>query len=75
MEQPAERTWTIVLRNPNPVKNANARIATPRGKSGKQRYVIEFAKQKDDFWYYLLIREGDAGRLRIDRVRLESVSG
>ena len=71
MEQPGTRTWTIVLRNPDPLKNANARIATPRGKSGKQRYVIEFAKQGDDFRYYLLIREGEAGRLRINYARLE----
>lgn len=75
MEQFGERTWTIVLRNPKPVKNANARIATPRGSSGKQRYVIEFAKQKDDFRYYLLIREGGAGRLRIRRARLERIPG
>ena len=71
MDQPGTRTWTIVLRNPDPLKNANARIATPRGKSGKQRYVIEFAKQGDDFRYYLLIREGEAGRLRINYARLE----
>jgi hypothetical protein len=75
MEQFGERTWTVVLRNPNPLKNANARIATPRGRSGKQRYVIEFAKQKDDFRYYLLIREGGAGKLRINRARLERIPG
>lgn len=75
MEQPGERTWTIVLRNPDPLKNANARIATPRGKSGRQRYVIEFAKQEDGFSYYLLIREGGSGRLRINYARIERLPG
>ena len=71
MDQPGVRTWTIVLRNPDPLKNANARIATPQGNSGRQRYVIEFTKPKDNFFYYLLIREGGAGRLRINYARIE----
>ena len=30
-EQEGPRTWTLVLRHPEPLMNANARIATPRG--------------------------------------------
>lgn len=73
MEQQGAKTWTILLRCPNPRNNANARIATPRGISGKQRYVIEFVKKNDLFYYYLLIREGGAGRLRINHARLERI--
>ena len=71
MEQTAEKTWTLVLRNPEPLKNANARIATPTGASGRQRYVIEFAKQGPDCRYYLLVREGGAGRIRFSHARIE----
>jgi hypothetical protein len=74
-KQPAVRTWTLVLRNPDPLKNANARIATPRGESGKMRYVIEFTKGKPDFFYYLLVREGSAGSIRFNHVRLEKLVG
>jgi hypothetical protein len=73
MEQQGAKTWTILLRCPNPRKNANARVATPRGISGKQRYVIEFVKKNDLFYYYLLIREGGVGRLRINHARLERI--
>lgn len=71
MKQPGSRFWTVVLRNPVPVENANNRIATPAGDSGVQRYVIEFAKRKDFHNYYLLIREGHAGEIRFNYVRIE----
>jgi hypothetical protein len=64
-------TWTMVLRNPNPRKNAHGRITTPDGDSGSIRYVIDFEKEKAGFAYYLLVREGGAGRIRFDRVRIE----
>ena len=70
-EQGEESTWTLVLRNPQPLENANFRIATPTGKSGRSRYVIEFAKQEDFFRYYLLVREGGAGRIRFNNVKVE----
>ena len=70
-KQTAVRTWTLVLRNPKPLKNANARIATPAGESGKMRYVIEFTKGNPDFFYYLLVREGGSGSIRFNHVKIE----
>ena len=72
-EQESVRTWTLVLRNPKPMENANERIATPEGKSGKMRYVIEFEKRRDDFDYYFLVREGDKGRIRFNHIKIERI--
>ena len=70
--QPDPRTWTLVLRYPGPpLKNANARIATPRGESGKTRYVIEFTEEHQGRNYYLLVREGGKGKIRFGNVKLE----
>ena len=65
--------WTIVLRNPVPLKNANNRIRTLGGKAENQRYVIEFAKRREDFFYDLLIREGGPGKIRFNYVKLEKL--
>lgn len=65
--------WTLVLRNPVPLKNANNRLLTLGGKAEKQRYVIEFAKRREDFHYDLLIREGGPGRIRFHYVKLEKI--
>ena len=74
MKQPGkERQWTLVLRNPKPLQNANARIATPQGDSGVQRYVIEISKQEDLFNYYLLVREGLPGEIRFNYVKIEKL--
>ncbi len=70
-QQNGVRTWTLVLRNPNPLRNANARIATPRGDSGKMRYLIEFDKTNPGFFYYFLVREGSAGKIRFNHVKIE----
>lgn len=71
MKQSELRGWTIVLRNPTPLVNANARIQTPPGDSGVSRYVIEFAKQGDNYKYYLLVREGENGKIRFDKIKIE----
>ena len=71
MKQSDLRGWTMVLRNPVPLVNANARIQTPPGDNGVSRYVIEFAKQGDAYKYYLLIREGENGKIRFDRIKIE----
>ena len=63
--------WTMVLRNRTPLENAVPRIATPPGDSGVQRYVMEFTKPNAARTYALLVREGDAGRIRFNRVRIE----
>ncbi len=73
MEQDGPRTWTLVLRHPEPLTNANARIATPIGASGLSRYVIEFARRDPAHNYYLLVREGGPGRIRFKSVRIERV--
>ena len=72
-EQVGPRTWTLVLRHPEPLMNANARIATPRGASGPARYVIEFMRHSPAHNFYLLVREGGPGRIRFKSVRIERV--
>ena len=72
-EQEGPRTWTLVLRHPGPLANANARIATPTGASGLSRYVIEFVRRDPAHNYYLLVREGGPGRIRFNSVRIERV--
>jgi len=66
--------WTLVLRNPKPLKNATGRVSTPSGDSGMLRYVFEFEKLASDHDYYLLVREGCAGKIRFGRIRIERVS-
>ena len=66
-------TWTMVLRNPNPLKNANNRIMTPSGDSGSLRYIIDFSKVSASHFYYLLVREGGAGKIRFNYVRIERI--
>ena len=63
--------WTVVLRNPVPLANANDRISTLKGDPGMLRYVIDFVKAKDYFNYYLLIREGGSGKIKFDYVKVE----
>lgn len=67
-------TWTMVLRNPKPLKNAMRRVSTPFGDSGMMRYVFDFEKSAENHDYYLLVREGCAGRIRFGRIRIERVS-
>ena len=74
-KQGGPRTWTLVLRNPKPMKNANARIATPLGDSGKMRYVIEFGKTRPDLHFALLVQEGGKGSIRFNRVKIEYAKG
>ena len=71
--QSRSKQWTLVLRNPVPLKNANYRIATAPGNSGMQRYVIEFTKPRDNFYYYFLIREGNKGKIKFDYVKIEKI--
>ena len=66
------RQWTILLRNPVPVENANHRIYTFSGEC-VNRYVIDFRMQNAAYKYYLLIREGDAGKLRFNYIKLEQL--
>ena len=70
-EQGEEPCWTFVLRNRKPLNNAKARISTPPGKSGSMRYVLEFAKGEASYTYDLLVREGGAGRIRFDYIKIE----
>ena len=66
------RQWTILLRNPVPVVNANYRIYTFSGEC-VNRYVIDFRMQNAAYKYYLLIREGEAGKLRFNYIKLEQL--
>ena len=71
--QDKDTPWTLTLRNAVPLRNATNRIPTAGGDSGMQRYVIEFAKGRDDFNYYLLIREGKKGKVKFDYVKIERI--
>ena len=71
--QEHEPCWTIVLRNPKPLRNATNRISTPPGDSGVQRYVIEFVKPNKAYSYFLLIRDGSGGKVRFERARIERI--
>ena len=68
-------TWTIVPRNPKPLRNATGRLATPPGDSGLLRYVIDFTKLSEKHAYYLLIREGGEGKIRFGKIRVERMQG
>ena len=63
--------WTLVLRNPEPLRNANNRIDSHGGDSGLCRYVIDFTKKRDSFDYYFLIREGASGLVKFNYVKIE----
>ena len=69
--QTSDKGWTMVLRNPVPLKNGNNRIQMPCGKVDGQRYVIELGKASPKFFYDLLIREGGPGAIRFKYVKLE----
>ena len=71
--QEHEPCWTIVLRNPKPLRNATNRISTPPGDSGVQRYVIEFVKPNKAYSYFLLVRDGAGGKVRFERARIERI--
>ena len=71
--QEKDPCWTIVLRNRTPLSNAVARIATPVGDSGVQRYVMEFAKPDAAYTYALLVREGTGGRIHFEHVKIERI--
>ena len=66
------RQWTLVLRNPKPLSNAAKRIYTFNGES-INRYVINFRMSNPDYRYYLLIREGDTGKIRFNYIKLEMI--
>ena len=66
--------WTLVLRNPKPEVNARARLYTQNGDVGVRRYVIEFTKMADEYDYYFLVREGAAGEVRFDYVKIEKLN-
>ena len=66
-----DSSWTMVLRNPKPLKNGNNRLKTLGGEVENQRYVIELGKQNAKFHYDLLIREGGPGDIRFNYVKIE----
>jgi len=72
-EQTTPRTWTLNLLNLDPVFAACARVATPEGKSGKTRYVMEFAKRSAQHAYHLMVGEGKRGRIRFDHLKVERI--
>ena len=70
-EQGDSRSWSMTIRNPTPLTNGHARLYTMVGKPGSMRYVVEFKKGRANYDFYLLFREGPAGRIRFDRIRVE----
>ena len=51
----------------------NKRVLTPDGDSGNMRYVIEFKKQATDDNPFLLLREGDSGKIRFNGIKIEKL--
>ena len=72
-EQGDRRSWSMTMRHPKPISNGHNRLYTMPGKQGSMRYVVEFRKPYANYDYYLLFREGPAGRIRFDRVRVEKL--
>ncbi len=71
VRQSPGHAWTMVLRNPRPVQNANNRLCLAGGNTAGYRYVIEFGKRKAGYFYDLLIREGAPGEIRFKYVKIE----
>ena len=65
--------WTMVMRNPSPLRNVTDRLYTCTGDSGVQRYVFEFTKSKPEHKYYLLIREGGVGKIKFNYIKVERI--
>ena len=63
--------WTMVLRCPKPLLNANNRMNLEDGDTANRRYVIEFGKRNPRHFYHLLIREGAPGLIRFNYVKIE----
>ena len=74
-EQPEWQSWTMVMRYPKNRTNGHCRISTVPGRPGRQRYVCDFTKRSAEQFFYLLLREGEAGRVRFDSVRVERLGG
>ena len=73
-EQSGDKNYSLVLRDPRSVQNAAARVYTPFGNSGRMRYVIEFSKRRAESCFDLLIREGIFGKVKFNRIRIESLT-
>ena len=73
VRQSAGKNWTMVLRNPKPLHNANNRLCIEGGDAANCRYVIEFGKRSEKYFYDLLIREGAPGLIRFNYVKIEKL--
>ena len=73
VRQSLGHNWTMVLRCPKPLQNANNRINLEGGDSADRRYVIEFGKRNAKQFYHLLIREGAPGLIRFKYVKIEKL--
>ena len=73
VRQSPGHNWTMVLRCPKPLQNANNRMNLEGGDSADRRYVIEFGKRNAKQFYHLLIREGAPGLIRFKYVKIEKL--
>ena len=71
-EDTSERSWTMLLRNKEPLENACPRIHTPYG-DVHCRYQTEFTPQPGRK-YCLLVREGAPAKLKFEYIRIEKVT-
>ena len=70
--QPDLRAWKFMLRFPGPPQHdANWRIITPCGNSGRMRYVIEFDHEHPERHYHLFVTDGGNGSIRFGKVKVE----
>lgn len=73
VRQSPGHNWTMVLRCPKPLLNANNRMNLVGGNASGCRYVIEFGKRNAKHFYDLLIREGAPGLIRFNYVKIEKL--
>ena len=73
IRQSSGKNWTMVLRNPKPKQIAHNRINLEGGDAAGRRYVIEFGKRSEKYFYDLLIREGAPGLIRFNYVKIEKL--
>ena len=64
--------WSLQFWAPGAVLGANARVPTPAGDSGAERYVLDLIKDERNFsdTYHVCFLWGKGGRVKIDRVKI-----
>ena len=70
-EDTTARSWTLMVRDPGPVKNMTPRIHTPYGNC-RNRYLAEFTTEEDGC-YCILVREALPNKIKFEYLKIEIV--